>query len=105
MTFCQAVSDGTRLNAWKITPTRSRRSTASSCSLIFVMSCPAMRTAPDCGRSRPEAHCSRVLLPEPDGPITAVKAPLRNATLTRRRATDSVLPLPYVLDTFSRTTA
>jgi len=38
-----------------------------------------------------------VLLPEPDGPITAVKLPLGSARDTPRRACTDRLPAAYVL--------
>ncbi|GAA4223328.1 hypothetical protein GCM10023075_16290 [Streptosporangium album] len=43
--------------------------------------------------------------PEDDGPMTAVKLPRGNSTLTWRSAATSVAPLPYVLVTPSRRTA
>jgi hypothetical protein len=82
------------LNAWKMMPIRSRRSTASSFSGSLVMSWPATRTAPASGRSSPDPHCSSVLLPDPDGPMTAVNVALVKATLTWRRAVTSVAPRP-----------
>ena len=53
----------------------------------WVMSCPAIRTRPCAGRSRPPARCNSVDLPEPDGPITAVHDPLGNVTCTSSSAT------------------
>ena len=44
-------------------------------------------------------------LPEPDGPMIAVKAPLANATLTPRRAWTAASPEPYTLVTSVATTA
>ena len=73
--FCSTVSDGSRLNAWKTKPMRSRRSAVRFASLRPPTSTPPSRTAPDVGESRPAAQCRNVLLPEPDGPMTAVKLP------------------------------
>jgi hypothetical protein len=36
----------------------------------------------------------KVLLPDPDGPITAVKLPLGNAMVTSRSAVTAPAPLP-----------
>ena len=47
------------------------------------------------GRSSPAAQRSNVLLPEPDGPITAVKLARGNAIETSRRAATAFPPLPY----------
>jgi hypothetical protein len=50
------------------------------------MSCTASRTVPEVGRSSPAAQCSNVLLPDPDGPVTAVKEYRPNSTLTSSRS-------------------
>ena len=44
--FSIAVSVGTRLNAWKMKPSRSRRSRVSWCSLAVVMSSSPIVTDP-----------------------------------------------------------
>ena len=49
--------------------------------------------------------CSNVLLPEPDGPITAVNVPVANAAVTPRRARTQLSPLPYSFETDSSWTA
>ena len=46
------------------------------------------------GASSPAAQCRNVLLPEPDGPMTAVKLPLRSPSVTRSRATTAPSPRP-----------
>jgi hypothetical protein len=43
--------------------------------------------SPSVGRSSPAAHCSSVLLPDPDGTITAVKIPDGTPTVTPSSAT------------------
>ena len=48
--FSSAVSVGTRLNAWKTNPTRSRRSKVSCLSLSVVKSVSPMNTAPEVRR-------------------------------------------------------
>ena len=57
-----------------------------SSSLQCVMSSPAMTTRPSVGRSRPAAQVRNVDLPDPDGPITAVKEPEGKARSTPARA-------------------
>ena len=80
--FCFAVSAGSRLNDWKTKPIRSRRSTVSlgSCSRLMSVS-PRHTDRRRSGWSRPAAQCRKVLLPEPDGPITAVKDPRGRVTV------------------------
>ena len=74
--FSSAVSIGSRLKNWKTKPMCSRRSFVSSVSPRSVISVPAISTVPDVGRSSPARMCISVDFPEPDGPITAVSAPL-----------------------------
>ena len=53
-----------------------------------------MKVEPDVAVSRPAMQCIRVDLPEPDGPMIAVKRPRSNAQLTESRATTRVSPSP-----------
>jgi len=46
-------------------------------------------------------QCMSVDLPEPEGPMMAVKAPLPKLTETRSSATTCVSPRPYTLTTSS----
>ena len=71
--FSSAVSIGSRLKNWKTKPMCSRRSRVSRASLIPVISTPAIETLPASGLSRPARICISVDLPEPDGPMTAVR--------------------------------
>ena len=75
-------------------PTRSRRSLVNAVSDFRRRSAPAMWTSPVSGRSRPAATCSKVLFPEPDGPITAVNVPGLKAAVTPRRAWMAFWPRP-----------
>jgi hypothetical protein len=93
-TFCAALSDGIRLKDWKMNPICSRRSTVSAVSPRRPSRVPLMLTSPESGRSSPAAHCSRVDLPEPDGPITAVKEPAGKVSVTRSRAVTVPGPFP-----------
>ena len=61
-----------------------------------------MKTDPTVSVSRPARQCISVDLPEPDGPMMAVKWPAANSTVTSSSARTSVSPLPY---TFSASTA
>lgn len=67
-----------------------RRSAVSSFSSARVMSRPATTTWPEVSCSRPAAQCSRVDLPEPDGPITAVQEPAGKDTETLSSARTAV---------------
>ena len=75
--FSTAVSVGTRLNAWKMKPMRSRRSCVS-CLSLSVAEVDVADEAPrrDVSVSRPATQCISVDLPEPDGPMMAVKRPV-----------------------------
>jgi hypothetical protein len=53
-----------------------------------------MKAEPDVRKSRPATQCSSVDLPEPEGPMIAVKRPAPNSTVTPSRARTSVVPLP-----------
>ena len=70
--FSRAVSVGTRLNAWKTKPIRSRRSSVIALSSSEPRSTSAESTSPEVSRSRPARQCSSVDLPDPDGPMIAV---------------------------------
>src|SRR5262245_50763243 len=56
-------------------PILAARKRASSPSDILSMRCPATWISPASGRSMPPSRLSSVVLPEPDGPITATKSP------------------------------
>ena len=92
--FSSALSVGTRLNAWKTKPIRSRRSWVSRLSSSAVRSVSPMCTVPDVAVSRPATQCISVDLPEPDGPMIAVNWPRAKSTVTPSRARTSVSPSP-----------
>ena len=92
--FSAAVSIGSRLKNWKMKPMWSRRSRVSAVSSRPVMSTPATETSPEVGLSRPARMCMSVDLPEPDGPITAVRRPRAMSTETPRSASTAVSPAP-----------
>ena len=58
------------------------------------MSTPSSVTVPEVGVSSPARMCMSVDLPEPDGPMIAVKRWRSKATLTPSSATTSVSPEP-----------
>ena len=60
---------------------------------------PPTRTRPALGASSAPARCSRVDLPQPDGPITATSSPGATDIVTWRSAKTSVSPCPYDLTT------
>src|SRR4051812_24712347 len=103
--FCATVSDGSRLKAWKTNPIRSRRRMVRRRSLSRARSTSPSVTVPEVGRSRPAATLRNVLLPEPEGPMMAVKDPRGRSTLTPSRATTAPSPLPWTLRTSRRATA
>ncbi|MDH6546885.1 hypothetical protein M2162_000982 [Streptomyces sp. SAI-041] len=92
--FCATVSVSSRLYCWNTNPTRPRRNLVSSASPPPVSSVPSTRTIPLSGRSRPAAHCSSVDLPDPDGPITAVKVPRPRLRVTPSRAVTALSSVP-----------
>ena len=96
--FSTAVSVGIRLNAWKMKPTRSRRSCVSFLSLSGLRSVSPIHTEPLVSVSRPASVCMSVDLPEPDGPMIAVKRPVAKSTVTPSSARTSASPLPYTLE-------
>ena len=65
----------------------SRRTRVTAFSGSRAMFSFPMNTSPRVGRSRPAMQCIRVDLPEPEGPMTAVKLPLPIATVTSSTAT------------------
>src|SRR5659263_439331 len=66
------VRVGTRLKVWKMKPIRSRRTLVSWRSFKAVSSMSPRKTLPELSVSRRARVCSRVDLPEPDGPMIAV---------------------------------
>ena len=92
--FSIALSVGTRLKAWKMNPTRSRRSSVRSFSFSDDSSTSPMYTWPDVTSSSPAEQCMSVDFPEPDGPMMAVNRPFSKLTLTSSRARTSLSPDP-----------
>jgi hypothetical protein len=85
---------GTRLNAWNTNPMRSRRSRVRSRSDRVPRSTSPTNTRPSVRVSSPARQCMSVDLPEPDGPMMAVKRWAGTSTLTSSRAATAVAPAP-----------
>ena len=73
--FSPAVRVGMRLNDWKTKPMRSRRNMVSASSASGQLGVADPGLAAEVSRSSPATQCMRVDLPEPEGPMIAVKSP------------------------------
>ncbi len=80
--FSQALSSGTRTGAGSIQPKRSRRSRSRLRGPMVCTGTLLNQTSPSCGRTIPDRHRSRVVLPLPRGPLTARISPSRTPTDT-----------------------
>ena len=98
-TLSRAVSEAMRLKDWKTNPIRSRRRRVNGLLLECAEVDPATITLPSVGRSRPAAQCSRVDLPDPDGPMIAVNVPAAKPRLTALSAVTAWWRMPYTLHT------
>ena len=93
--FSIASSVGMRLNDWNTNPTLSRRTSVSALSLrVGEIGAGDADTSPEVSSSSPATQCISVVLPEPDGPMIAVKRPTMKSTVTPSRARTSVSPEP-----------
>jgi hypothetical protein len=92
--FSRAVSVGTRLKAWNKKPIRVRRRSVSSLSDSAPSSTSPTNTRPSARLSSPARQCTRVDLPDPEGPMMAVNRPVGRSTVTSSRATTAVSPEP-----------
>src|SRR5688572_1338658 len=82
-------------------PIRSRRRIVSSLSDRVDRSDSPRKILPEVSSSRPARQCSSVDLPEPDGPMMAVKRPAGRSTDRSLRAFTAASPLPYTLLAFT----
>src|SRR5436305_4822397 len=92
--FSSAVKTGIRLKNWKTKPSLSRRSSVSAESSSPVMSTPSSSTVPEVGLSSPARMCISVDLPDPEGPMIAVKRSRSKLVLTPARASTAASPSP-----------
>src|SRR3989442_14653148 len=65
-------------------------------SLNVESRCPAIHTSPEVNSSMPERQLRSVVLPHPDGPMTATISPLRTSRSNPRSAWTAPPPLSYV---------
>src|SRR5256712_10637472 len=65
-------------------------------SLKVESRCPAIHTSPEVNSSMPERQLRSVVLPHPDGPMTATISPLRTSRSNPRSAWTAPPPLSYV---------
>src|SRR5947209_14402486 len=65
-------------------------------SLNVESRCPAIHTSPEVNSSMPDRQLRSVVLPHPDGPITATISPLRTSRSRPRSAWTAPPPLSYV---------
>src|SRR5690625_7944242 len=84
-------------------PAVDLRTRVNSRSFILVMSAPPSRTVPSSTLSSPEAQCSRVDFPEPEGPDTATNSPGPTSAVTQSKARTTSSPDRYVFDILSST--
>ena len=80
--FSKPVSVSSRLESWKMKPRSSRRNFANARERRPVMSRPSTRMCPLVTVSMVATQFSSVVLPEPDGPMTAMLSPARMAKFT-----------------------
>ena len=85
--FCSAVRVGSRLKDWNTNPIWSRRILVTARSGSLERSCCPTHTDPLVARSSPAMQCIRVDLPDPDGPMMAVKDPASMVMVTSLTAT------------------
>ncbi|GGU13424.1 hypothetical protein GCM10010178_00770 [Lentzea flava] len=85
-TFSVAVRASERWNCWNTNPSLLPRSADRLRSGSDETSWPSISTVPDDGRSRVPIRCSRVDLPEPDGPTIASNSPALTCSETSANA-------------------
>src|SRR5215213_13995 len=104
-TFSAAVNTGIRLNAWKMNPIEVARWVVRSASDIANRSWPATSTRPPSMSSSPDRQFNKVVLPDPDGPITATISPSPTVRSRSTRASTWISPVRYTLRTRSATSS
>src|SRR5512137_74171 len=94
ITFSRAVNSGSRWWNWNTNPRVRPRQRVSASSSMTPVSWPSSRTRPVVGRPRSPMMCRSVLLPEPDGPISAANSPRRSVRSTPRSTWVRASPSP-----------
>ena len=102
-TFSAAVNTGMRLKAWKMKPIVRARWLVRRASDMANRSWPSTSTRPPSMSSSPDRQFSRVVLPEPLGPITATSSPRRTTRSRPARASTWMPPVRYTFRTCSAT--
>ena len=92
--FSSMVRVSSRLKSWNTKPSRSRRNLASSISDKSAALTPSRRIFPALMTSMVEMQLSRVVLPEPEGPMIARNSPASTSKLTRSSALVTLFLLP-----------
>ena len=80
-TFSRALRNGTRPLCWPHERDLRRRSSARPARSSACTTAPQTRISPASGRSSPASRWSSVVLPEPEGPVTAVTRAASNDRL------------------------
>ncbi len=92
-TFSATVKTGMRLNAWKMKPIAVARWLVRAASDMANRSLPSTSTRPASMSSNPDRQLSSVVLPDPDGPITATSSPRSTTRLSSASASTSTSPV------------
>ena len=95
--FSKAVRVSSRLQSWKIKPSRSRRNRVSSFPFRRVSSRPSTRMEPEVGLSMVDTQFKRVVLPEPEAPMMPTYSPASRDRSTPSRARVAAPRFPYTL--------
>ena len=95
-TFSTAVRVGSRWKSWNTIPTLPPRHAASRSVFIRSIRVPLTTSDPEVGLSMPAIRAPSVLLPEPDGPITATSSPERMSRSTPVIPIWAASPLPQI---------
>ncbi len=98
-TFSAAVRKGTSPASWLTSPTLSAGSGPARRGRGPRPPCPRTTTSPSVGRSSPASRRRSVVLPEPDGPVTAVSLPPPKVAVSSASAVRAAAPSPYVRET------
>ncbi len=81
-TFSTAESTGSKLKSWNMKPKYSARILERSSSLTANSDLSSIVTVPEVGSSMPDRTLSKVVLPQPEGPMIAIISPSPILTLT-----------------------
>ena len=98
-TFSSAVRPSIMFSCWNTYPMRRLRRRARAATPTDARSTPSTRTRPEVGLSSPPASPSRVVLPDPLGPMTATSSPGETASDTSVSAATRRCPSPWTLET------